>query len=397
MHMEWLNQRRLTIYPRIIVAMYIILGGALIVAPAFWGPGGTDLYNRPLGADFSHYWVASSLALAGQAAMVYDPSKFIAAEEAKFKVKFPIPWLYPPTFLFIVLPLALLPYVPALIAWLAITLSGYLAVLRRIAPHPAAIWLALAFPGTFQNFFHGQNGFLSAALIGGGLLLVDNFPLAGGFLLGLASYKPQLAVLIPLALIAGKRWKALISLLAAVSVLVLSSLVLFGKDLWLLFFNNLSLPMKLLKTGALPVNKMVTFFSALLQFGGGLYLALFIQVCVMILVALAIFLVWHQNRPLSSRASVLVIGILLFTPYLFAYDLALLVLPLAWLGWEGYTQGWMPGEQVLLFLGWTMPFITPVLALIHLQIAPLILVAIMIMAVKRRMTGTSLPSEAANP
>jgi alpha-1,2-mannosyltransferase len=397
MHVKWLNQRRLTIYPRIIVAMYIILGGALIVAPAFRGPGGTDLYNRPLGADFSHYWVASSLALTGQATIVYDPPKFIAAEEAKFKVEFPIPWFYPPTFLVVLLPLALLPYIPSLIAWLALTLSGYLVILRRIAPHPATIWLALAFPGTFQNFFHGQNGFLSAALIGGGLLLLDQFPLAGGFLLGLVSYKPHLTVLIPLALIAGKRWQALISLLIAASVMVLSSFVLFGKDVWLAFLNNLSLPMKLLENGSLPINKMVTIFSALLEFGAGLHLALFIQVCVMLAVALAIFLVWHQNRPLSSRASVLVIGILLFTPYLFAYDLTLLALPLAWLGWEGYTKGWIHGERVLLFLGWIMPFITPILALINFQIAPLILVAIMILVVKGSTIRASFASEAAKP
>lgn len=377
--------------------MYVILGGALIVAPGFWGPGSTDFKNRPIGADFSHYWVASSLALTGQATAVYDSPKFIAAQEAKFKVKFPIPWFYPPTFLVVVLPLALLPYIPSLIAWLAITLSGYLVILRRIAPHPATIWLALAFPGTFQNFFHGQNGFLSAALIGGGLLFLDEFPLAGGFLLGLVSYKPHLMVLIPVALIAGKRWRALISSLVAASVMVLSSFVLFGKDVWLFFMNNLLLPMKLLENGMLPVNKMVTIFSATLEFGAGLYLALFIQVCVMLVVAMAVFFVWHQNRPLSIRASVLVIGILLFTPYLFSYDLTLLALPLAWLGWEGYTKGWILGERVLLFLGWIMPFITPLLALINLQIAPLILVAIMILVVKRRMIGASFVSEGAKP
>jgi len=155
--------------------------------------------------------------------------------------------------------------------------------------------------------------------------------------------------------------------------------------------------MELLQTGELPVNKMVTIFSALLEFGTGLYLALFIQMCVMLMVAIAIFLVWHQNRPLSSRASVLVIGILLFTPYLFSYDLTLLALPLAWLGWEGYTKGWIHGERVLLLLGWIMPFITPILAIINFQIAPLILVAIMILVVKRRMIGASFPSEVAKP
>ena len=83
-----------------------------------------------------------------------------------------------------ILPLALLPYLASLVAWLLVTLSNYLLVIRRIAPHPLTPWLALAFPGTFQNFIQGQNGFLSAALLGGGLVILDRFPLTGGMLLG---------------------------------------------------------------------------------------------------------------------------------------------------------------------------------------------------------------------
>jgi len=64
--------------------------------------------------------------------------------------------------------------------------------------------LALAFPGTFQNFIQGQNGFLSAALLGGGLVILERFPLTGGMLLGALSYKPHLAALIPVALLAGR-------------------------------------------------------------------------------------------------------------------------------------------------------------------------------------------------
>ena len=64
-----------------------------------------------------------------------------------------------------------------------------------------------------------------------------------------------------------------------------------------------------------------------------------------------------QETALRCRHSGLVLGILLFTPYSFSYDLVLLAIPLAWLGWEGYTKEWLPGEQLFLALGWTMPFI----------------------------------------
>ncbi len=148
---------------------------------------------------------------------VYNLPKFIEVQKAIFKVSFLFPWVYPPTYLLVVYPLALLPYLASLAIWLAVTISPYLLVLRRIAPHPLTIWLALAYPGTFENFFHGQNGFLTTALIGWGLLLLDHSPLVGGFLLGLVSFKPHLMVLVPLALLAGRRWKALAALLASVS------------------------------------------------------------------------------------------------------------------------------------------------------------------------------------
>jgi hypothetical protein len=50
----------------------------------------------------------------------------------------------------------------------------------------------LAFPAVFINAAHGQNGFLSAALIGVGLLVMDRRLLLAGLLLGAMTYKPHL-------------------------------------------------------------------------------------------------------------------------------------------------------------------------------------------------------------
>jgi len=173
---RWLNRERLTIYPRIILVGYILCGAGLVLSAAYSKTGLTDFLDRPLGADFSHYWIASALAQAGHPLTVYQAPEFIAAIEAFFKVAYPVPWFYPPTFLLMVYPLAFLPYLVSLGLWLAATLTAFLTVVRRIAPHPLTPWLALAFPGTFQNFFNGQNGFLSTALLGGGLYLLNQSP-----------------------------------------------------------------------------------------------------------------------------------------------------------------------------------------------------------------------------
>ncbi|MHB8068417.1 MAG: glycosyltransferase family 87 protein [Desulfobaccales bacterium] len=381
--MDWLNRERLTVYPRIFITLYIFVALALVLSAVKSPTGLTDFLDRPLGADFSQFWVASSLALAGDPGEVYDFPKFLAAQEAFFQVKFPFPWVYPPTGLLLVLPLALLPYLASLGVWLAATITPYLAVLRRLAPHPLVIPLALAYPGTFQNLFHGQNGFLTTALIGWGLFLVDHSPLAGGLLLGLASFKPHLMILIPLALIAGRRWQALGALLASVLVFGGISFLVLGGNVWLAFWQNALLPMQLVEQGQMPVHKMITPLAAVLMAGGRLPLALAVQACVMAGVAWGVVWIWRRNTPLALRGSLLVTGILLFTPHAFPYDLALLALPLAWLGWQGQRQGFLPGEQGLLLLIWILPFLVLAAAAVGVQIAPLILLTLFILLLKK--------------
>ena len=65
------------------------------------------------------------------------------------------------------LPLALLPYFPALILFLGASFVAYAWVVRRIVPGPDT-WLPLfGFAGVVMNAGEGQNGFLTAALAGG--------------------------------------------------------------------------------------------------------------------------------------------------------------------------------------------------------------------------------------
>jgi hypothetical protein len=56
--------------------------------------------------------------------------------------------------------------------------------------------IAAAFPAVFVNIGHGQNGFLTAALLGSALLSLDRRPWLAGALIGLLAYKPQFGVLI---------------------------------------------------------------------------------------------------------------------------------------------------------------------------------------------------------
>ena len=102
--------------------------------------------------------------------------------------------------------LARFPYAAAFIGWVAISLVPYLAVMRAIVGRPFGLVLAAAFPVVLNNALVGQNGFLTAALIGGTLYLMPVRPVLAGICLGLLSYKPQYGLLFPLVLIAASQW-----------------------------------------------------------------------------------------------------------------------------------------------------------------------------------------------
>ena len=214
---SWLTPDRARNYSLIVIASLAIIGW---IAQS---DGMVDRNGKPIGTDFSSFFAAGALASEGRASEAYDMALHYAREQLLFGETTPhYAWLYPPSFLVFVTPLALLPYPAALGIWQGSTLALYLAVIAGVLRGArlgsrliARIWLpvAAAFPAVFINLGHGQNGLLSAALFGGALLQLPRHPLLAGFLFGLLTYKPQLALVIPFALLAGGQWRLLRRLL----------------------------------------------------------------------------------------------------------------------------------------------------------------------------------------
>jgi len=386
--MPCLNRERLLLIISLFLAAFCLcqyLGGLL----REWGPilRSQSLMapkvSVPVAQDFPLHWTASFLTLSGEPAAVYDYARLRLAEK-NLTGSGPLPWPYPPSALLVDLPLALAPYLCSLALWLTLTMGIYLLVLFQIAPHPLTILWALAFFGTFANFCQGQNGFLSATLVGGGLLLLTTNPLVGGMLLGLVSYKPHIAVLIPLALLAGRQWRALGGAILSGMCLIIVSAAFFGADLWRLFLQNSSVTLNSLHTETLWFSKMPSVYAASRMAGYGLPLAWLFHGLAM-LVALTLVL-WIWSRPTSPaiRATALVLAILVFSPHIWYYDLTLLALPLAWLWQEGRTRGWLPWEQVLLICSWMSPLVSFCLAVdLKFPHGPLFLVLPLILLGRR--------------
>ena len=357
----WLNAERVRGYSLLLLSLYAL---AIVVWVAL-SHGGIDPNGKPLGTDFASFYAAGSLALEGRAVEAYDAALHLAREKQLFGEATPYyGWFYPPIFLLLAAALATLPYALSLSLWLGATLALYVAAIGLIVQtsHPLiqrGWWLpALAFPAVFVNLGHGQNGFLTAALLGGALALLSKRPWLSGVLFGLLAYKPQFLLVIPLVLICGGYWRTIIA--ATLTAVVLSGLatVTFGIEIWPPFAQAMQASRRLvLEGGDVGFEKFQSAFAAVRFWGGTVTVAYAFQAVVSLVAVLGAVWTWRAARDPSLRAAALILATLLASPHVLDYDLMLLGPAIAFFIAHGCTQRLSAGEINLLTLAWLTPLI----------------------------------------
>ena len=173
------------------------------------------------------------------------------------------------------------------------------------------LWLllALAFPAVFINLGQAHNGFLTAALIGAALVMLDERPILAGILIGCLAYKPQFGLLIPLVLIASGRWRVFAAAAATVALLALAVTFAFGIDVWSAFLASTKFTRTVvLEQGGTGWYKIQSVFSWVRMWGGGLALAYALQGAVMLAVAAALAWLWRSPAAYPLKAAGLLIG-----------------------------------------------------------------------------------------
>ncbi|MFX1684402.1 glycosyltransferase family 87 protein [Paraburkholderia sp. A2RI-6] len=383
---HWLNRERIKIYPRIVLGLIVVV----FIAWVLLSKDRLDPQGKPLGADFIAFWAASHIALAGHAEDAYNlPSLFKAVQVAVPASQSIFAWYYPPSFYLVVLPLALLPYLAAYLTFILSTLICYLVVLRRIAFNTTARWCLAAFPGLWMNVFHGQNAFLTAALAGAAMLCLRRRPIVAGVFIGLLTLKPQLAVLFPVALLAIGAWRTLISA-------ALTALCFFGLGTAVLgtatisgCISSLGDARHFLESGVLPWAKMPSVFAFLRLLGTPVIGAYAVHGLVAARAVFAVWYVWRRCADCELRGAALFAATFLCSPYIYDYDLAWLAFPIGWLALAGLRTSWLRGEREVLVAAWLLPLaMDPVATGLHVQIAPFVLIALLVIAV-RRAAGSS--------
>jgi arabinofuranan 3-O-arabinosyltransferase len=231
------------------------------------------------------------------------------------------------------------------VLWTFGTFPAYVAAVRMIIGDRSGYLLAAAFPAILCNLVVGQNGFLSAGLFGGALLLLQRRPVLAGVLFGLLTYKPHLGLLVPVALIAGGSWRVVVSAGVTAALMAAASWAAFGIEIWQAFFSSIGQTSQaFLSNGWADWHKLQTAFGLMRVLGGPEWLAWSVQALVAIVAAVCVALVWRGRAPCEVKAATLVTAVLLATPYLYTYDLVVLAVPLAFLFRLARTDGFLPNE-----------------------------------------------------
>lgn len=392
----WLTQSRLLLYSCTMIVIYAIVLGAWA-----WSTHGFDRSDvgRP-GVDFAVFWVASHMMLHGSPWQVYDHLA-LAKAEAMFlpavQSSHFLPWLYPPAFLFVVAPLALLPLAVSYVLFIGVSALWFTGATLRISglartigrPRLAALFVAGS-PSVFVAALAGQNSLLTAAFAALAVHWVDRKPVLAGFCIGLLAIKPQMAIVFPFVLVAAGAWRTFVA--AAVSALSITALGVLagGVETVRLFLLNADIQRSVVIQHyfhfwlASP-----TTFAALRINGAGLALSQFGQAWVAIAAIAAACHVWRRTKDTRLRGSVLLISTLIANPYVWHYELTWLGIALACLVSLGFEKGWLGGEQSILGLAWLLPlyeYFNPYLNLP--QIGPVILLSALLL-IPRRMRATA--------
>ncbi len=350
--------------------------------------GWLDRTGTVIAADFVTYWAAGKLALAGDAAAVYQVASISAVEHAALPLP-PgafTPFFYPPSYLLFCLPLALLPYGLALLSFSVVGAAAFLAVLRRLwPPNTSGAWLALlAYPALVVTLGSGQNGLFSAAFIGGYAVLLRSRPMLAGACLGWLMCKPQLAVAVPLLLLAARRPAPMFGAVGMVALLAAVSAALFGVGAWVAFVQALPHAGASVAYALMDRAKLISVMAGAQMLGLPALACALVQAVVFVVAAVCVARVGWRRAGGPAEAAMLAAACLLMTPYAADYDLPVMAVALVFCFGAGAAGGFLPWEKLILLVAYLLPLFAHGLAkATGVPLAPFVLMALLGVTARR--------------
>jgi hypothetical protein len=271
--------------------------------------------------DFTFYYAAARLGLQHGWSHLYDLSlqqDQLDAISSHITVAQLARYVSPPPLAWLAVPFSLVQYQAAYLLWSCLLLLGLAIALRlaspdvgrgrAILPFAAVGWLPVIY-----GLQLGQPALLVAAAVAASCwLLRKDQPIAAGALLGVMVLKPQVAWLVPPALLFAMRWRAFAGAAITLSLLVALSAVALGPDGFNAYLGILNF------ATTVPENKSQTLAAWL----PSLWVARAVQVLIVVW-TLALVYRLRRRDPRVWLALALVGG-LAASPYIHYDDLTIL-------------------------------------------------------------------------
>ncbi|HEY0829580.1 MAG TPA: glycosyltransferase family 87 protein [Candidatus Dormibacteraeota bacterium] len=303
---------------------------------------------------FAQYAVRNDFRLAYAAALVglrdgysrlYDLSaqqRAILGLGSGFNVQ---PFISPLPLAWLVTPLTALPFVVGLVLWTALLVAALLWTWYLLAPGAGVaraahllLWLGV-FPVAFGVMVGQPGALVAAAVATAWWLLRANRQVAAGLVLSLLVLKPQLALLVPVALLVAGYRNTFASWLVASAVIGVIALVLLGPDGVARYRDVLGQT----QTAAWDITRRYSI-------SGPLGLGWELRVVEVAVVVVTVVAAWRQRHSPERVIAAGIVGTMLFTPYLGFQDFLMLIVA----GWLIVRSGATTAQVALLVVGYAL-------------------------------------------
>jgi len=323
--------------------------------------------------DFAISWTVSDLLWQGKLSDIYDPPRFAAIYHAHFSENVGVPfWPYPPIALFLVAPVGLLPPFLSYLAWSIVTLALFAASVRSFFGDNRRVLMLVLAPSSCANIVLGQTGFVTAALLVGGLAMIDRRPLIAGALFGLLAFKPQFGIMLPLALLAARLWKPFVAAALTALAAAAASVAAFGIEAWRGYLEVM-LPFELSfsqRATSSYILKALTVSEAARLMGASASFAYLVQALAVLAAAGVVIWAYRRMRERSAQAAVLLAGTALACPHLHVYDMSIVSVAAVVLAEAARAEPPGFSERLTITLAWVAPLALIALFALHILQVP---------------------------
>ncbi|MEM9785048.1 MAG: glycosyltransferase family 87 protein [Pseudomonadota bacterium] len=271
--------------------------------------------------DFHAIWGAARLALEGNPIAAFDRETLERAYRACEAIN--MYWLYPAPMAVILTPVGALPFLPAYIGFQLLSLGLLSLAVRSYFQRELTALVAIVFaPAWLPALLVGQFTILwCAGLLAAITAMRHGRHVLAGIFIGLLTLKPTLGLLIPLVLLADRRYATVAVAIVTTAMLHIGATSFYGFEYFARWLEASALHGTSAAQFSSGNNTMASVAAFASQLGVPAQLSLYANVGLLLAVAAIVFVVWRRYGAQSDAAcAVLCAAIPLSTPYLWHYD-----------------------------------------------------------------------------